>query len=249
MYLTEDVTEAQRAAIDARVVASDTVASREYVSKAEALDRFTGEFDDLSGAFVGFDENPFPASFEVRLHTDGVDTAAIDALAASLTDTDGVADVRYDRVWLERLAAAATLLRALVVAFALVLLVGVSLTVSNVVRLAFFARRNEIEIMRLVGAPGIYIRGPFLVEGIIQGGIGAGLALAVLWLGFVYAQERYGALIVGVLGLGEMRFLSPRMLLMLVLGGMSVGSFGGLIASWGDVSTAHSVRRPGSSPG
>ena len=152
-------------------------------------------------------------------------------------------------MWLERLAAAATLLRALVVAFALVLLVGVSLTVSNVVRLAFFARRNEIEIIRLVGAPGIYIRGPFLVEGIIQGGIGAGLALAVLWLGFVYAQERYGALIVGVLGFGEMQFLSPRMLLMLVIGGMSVGSLGGLIATWGDVSTAHSVRRPGSSPG
>jgi cell division transport system permease protein len=237
-YLTDDVTEAQRRAIDQRLVSSSVVASREYVSKAEALDRFTSDFDDLSGAVAGFDDNPFPASFEVRLRTEGVGADAIDALAEDLTEMGGVADVRYDRVWLERLSAAGTLLRALVVAFAAVLLVGVSLTVSSVVRLAFYARRDEIEIMRLVGAPGIYVRGPFLVEGIVQGGIGAGVALALLWLGFVYAQDRYGELIVGVLGLGPLRFLPSLVVLQLLLGGMAVGCVGGLLATWGDASPA-----------
>lgn len=237
VYLTDEITEAQRSAIEQRLVSSDVVASREYVSKAEALDRFSSDFKDLSGALTGFEDNPFPASFEVRLRTEGVEADAVDALASALAESEGVQDVRYDRVWLERLAAAATLLRALVVAFAGVLLIGVSLTVSNVVRLAFYARRDEIEIMRLVGAPAVYLRGPFLVEGIVQGGVGASLALALLWAGFVYARDRYSEMIVGVLGLGPLQFLAPTVTLLLLTGGMLVGCLGGLIATWGEVSS------------
>ncbi len=236
VYLGEEVSDTERSAIDQMLVESEAVAAREYVSRAEALARFTREFDDLSGALSGFDDNSFPASFEVRLQTSEVETTAIDDLAARLREADGVADVRYDRVWLERLTAAATLLRAVTLGFAVVLLVGAALTVSNVVRLAFYGRRDEIEIMRLVGAPAMYIRGPFLVEGILQGGLGAGLAIATLWMAFLVARDRYGELVVEVLGLGDLQFLSARLGVLLLVGGMGVGCLGGLIATWGDPS-------------
>ena len=243
VYLGDEVSETARGDIDAMLVASEVVEAREYVSQVEALARFTREFDDLSGALGGFDDNPFPASFEVRLRTRDVETAAIDDLAARLRDADGVDDVRYDRVWLERLTAAATLLRAVTLGFAVVLLVGAALTASNVVRLAFYARRDEIEIMRLVGAPGTFIRGPFLVEGILQGGLGASLAVATLWMAFLFARDRYGALVVEVLGLGDLQFLPVRLAALLLVGGMGVGCLGGLIATWGDPSSAAKAPR------
>ena len=92
----------------------------------------------------------------------------------------GVADVRYDRRWLDRLASLSAFVRYAGFILAGVLVLAAGLTVANVVRLALYARRDEVEIMELVGAPMAFIRGPFVCEGIIQGGIGAVLALAAL---------------------------------------------------------------------
>ena len=92
----------------------------------------------------------------------------------------GVADVRYDRQWLDRLLSAIAIIRGVGLVLGAVLTIAAALTVANVVRLALYARRDEIEIMQLVGAPQAYIRGPFVMEGVLQGGIGALLALAAL---------------------------------------------------------------------
>ena len=243
VYLTDEVSDGERTEIEALLVASDLVDAREYVSRAEALARFSREFSDLNAALGGDEENPFPASFEVRLRAGVDETAAVDALADRLRQTAGVDDIRYDRVWLERLSAAATLLRAVIIGFAAVLLAGAALTVSNVVRLAFYARRDEIEIMRLVGAPAAYLHGPFLAEGVVQGGLGAGLALGILWIAFAFARDRYGDLVTGVLGLGELVFLPGRYAWLIVGGGMVVGCLGGLIATWRDPGRGARPRR------
>jgi cell division transport system permease protein len=111
--------------------------------------------------------------------------------------------------------------------------VAAALTVANVVRLAAWARRDEIEIMQLVGAPLAYIRGPFVLEGVLQGGMGAVLALMLLWIAFVLAKARYGRLVADALGLGSVTFLPAELWLLLVLGGMLLGCIGGLIVARG----------------
>ncbi|MBU23277.1 MAG: hypothetical protein CL476_09280 [Acidobacteria bacterium] len=126
------------------------------------------------------DSNPLPASYEVRLQSDPALGSAVDDLADALRGAAGVADVRYDRELIARISMAVTALRALVV---LALVIAAALTVANVVRLAGHTRRAELEIMRLVGAPLAYVRGPFVVEGMLQGGVGAALALGMLWGG------------------------------------------------------------------
>src|SRR5207249_4639745 len=82
-----------------------------------------------------------------------------------------------------------------------------ALTVANVVRLALYARRDEIDIMQLVGAPQAYIRGPFVMEGILQGGIGALASLTALALGFLVLRGRYLAPLASSINLGSVRFL------------------------------------------
>lgn len=143
----------------------------------------------------------------------------------------GVADVRYDRQWLDRLASLTEFVRWAGAVFAGILVLAAALTVTNVVRLALFSRRDEIEIMELVGAPLSYIRGPFVCEGVIQGGLGAALALVLLKVAVSVGAARLAAVTGGLIAPSALVFLSTATSALLVLGGMVVGCAGGFVAA------------------
>jgi len=234
VYLKDAVTPAQLRVVDELVSQSGLAARREYVSKEQAATRFRQDFPDLAGAADRMDSNPFPASFEVRLKPEVREAgAAVDNLASTLAGVQGVADVRYDRRWLTRLNAVVRFLRALGFAIVVLLAVASALTVSNVVRLAASAREDEIEIMELVGAPLSFVRGPFVVEGILQGGAGALLAMILLWVLFAAANARYGDVAAQTIGLGAITFLPLSLSLVVIFGGMLLGCIGGLIVARG----------------
>jgi cell division transport system permease protein len=109
IYLADTVTADQRAAIDKTLAGAAVVASRQYLSKADALARFKKTFTDLSGTLDGLGDNPLPASFEVKLQ--GGSETGVDLLLAELRQLPGVADVRYDREWLQRLSRAIGMVR------------------------------------------------------------------------------------------------------------------------------------------
>lgn len=230
VYLRDDATSDQRGAIDTAIDQSGLSDGREYVSKAEALTRFRREFAELSELTSSFDENPFPASIEVRVRQ-GADHETAEALVKRLIAMPGVADARYDRDWLTRVSAGLGTIRAAGVALALLMAIAAAVTVATVVRLGLRARREELEIMELVGAPLAFIRGPFVAEGFLQGGIGALLAIAALWVGFLAAMAWWGTDLNSLLGGGSVQFLPIRLCLYLILGGMLVGSAGGLVAA------------------
>jgi cell division transport system permease protein len=230
VYLTDAVTPVERTGIES-ALANGVVTGSSYVSKADALVRFRHTFADLASGMEGLGDNPLPASYEVRLRT-GAD-AAVDALVAHLRQLPGVADVRYDRQWLSRLDAAISVVRGLGLTLGLLLAAAAALTVANVVRLALYARRDEIDIMQLVGAPQVYIRGPLVMEGTLQGGLGALMALAALAVAFLTLRGRYLAPLAATINLSSVRFLSLELCLWLVIGGMVVGCLGGLVAATG----------------
>jgi cell division transport system permease protein len=232
VYLKDDATAAQLQVVDDLIAQSGLAAAREYVSKPQAAARFKQDFPDLAGAADRMESNPFPASFEVRLKPEVREAGiAVDNLAATLAGVQGVADVRYDRRWLARLNAVVRFLRTLGLAIVVLLAVASALTVANVVRLAAAARHDEIEIMALVGAPLAFVRGPFVVEGILQGGAGAVLAMVLLWVVFGLANAKYGAAAAQTIGLGAITFLPLSLSLIIILGGMVLGCVGGLIVA------------------
>ena len=232
VYLKDDVTPDEQRAIEAAIAPSDLVAAHEYVSKADALVRFKQTFADLSPALDSVGANPLPASFEVRLRPGPGAGSGVDILAARLQQLPGVADVRYDRQWLDRLLSAIRVIRGVGFLLGSVLTVAAALTVANVVRLALYARRDELDIMQLVGAPQAYIRGPFVMEGVLQGGTGALVALAVLGVAFVALRARYLVPLASALNMSSIQFLPVELCVLLVLGGMAVGCLGGLFAAW-----------------
>ena len=231
VYLKDEITPAERGAIENLLTTGPLVTSREYVSKDEALTRFKKTFGELGAAVDGTGDNPLPASYEARLRTDPDVRENVDNLATQLRQLSGVADVRYDRQWLERLQAAIAVISGVGLVLGSVLTIAAALTVANVVRLALYARRDELDIMRLVGAPQIYIRGPFVMEGVLQGGTGALLALAALMMGFVIVRARYLTPLASAIDLSSIRFLPFELCALLVVGGMVVGCVGGLVAA------------------
>lgn len=221
VYLADDAGPDALQRIDEMVKQSGMVTRVEYVSKAEALERFRRDFPDLGDTAGALGRNPLPASFELQLRPAAREASgAVDGLVAALGGMPGVADVRYDREWLSRLTAVirgARLAGAVVVG---ILALAAAMTVANVVRLAAAARRDEIEIMQLVGAPFAYVRGPLVTEGILQGGIGAALAIAALFAGHLAMRSRW-----------DLTFLSPPLIAGLIIGGMALGCVGGYVVA------------------
>jgi cell division transport system permease protein len=232
VYLTDEITDVERATVETALASSAVVDSREYVSKDAALARFRETFGDLAGSVDANGRNPLPASYEVRLKSERVGDTRVEALAAVLRQAAGVADVRYDQEWLARLLSAIALVRRVGFMVGAVFSFAAALTVASVVRLGLHARRDELDIMQLVGAPGAYVRGPFVVEGVLQGGIGAIVALLALAVAFLALKARYLTPLAAAINLSSVHFLPFGLSALLVLGGMAVGCLGGVTAAW-----------------
>lgn len=180
VYLSDDLADADRVAIARRLDERPEVGSVEYVSKEAALTRFRSSFPDLADLAVGLGANPLPASFEVTLRKEAAEPKVVEGLAGGLAALAGVEGVRYDLAWVRRVRRLLEVLGVAGLCLGAILLASAVLTISGVIRLNVLARREEIEILQLVGATRGFIRGPFLVEGAFQGTAAAVVALGMI---------------------------------------------------------------------
>jgi cell division transport system permease protein len=231
VFLRDGVDEATLGQLGSELGAHPAVARVEYISKEQAIARFKSDFPELTDIAEARGSNPFPASIELQLRAEAVSAGIADVLAGQLRDRAGVADVRYDRELIERLQRFVTGIRLTGLVIAGVLVLGAAFTVAAVVRLSLFARRDEIEIMRLVGAPFAFIRGPSVAEGTVIGGVGAGVALLTLYVLYrtfkLRLTEALAALIVG----GELQFLGATEAGLMVLAALLLGGLTGTAVS------------------
>lgn len=180
-YLADDATVAQLELAQQEVAALAQVREVQYVSRTEALATAMAEMEEFRDVFSDLENNPLPASFEVRLQPGSRSPTEVERVAKVLGDYPFVEDVRYGRDWLDaiftirRIAAGV----AMVIggAFALV----AAIVIATAVRITVFARREEIGIMRLVGATDGFVQRPFLLEGVMSGLLGGLLAAGLTW--------------------------------------------------------------------
>jgi cell division transport system permease protein len=231
VFLKDGASSEQRGSIEALLDRSGVVAAREYVSKTDARARFASQNPELAHLTSDLETNPFPASLEVRVRGDAEASGRADALVKEVAALPGVEDVRYDREFLAALGNGVRTIGAVGATLVLIMALAAAVTVASVVRLGLQARRDEIEIMELVGAPLTFIRGPFIAEGLMQGGMGALLALIALLAGYLAARAWWGTALEQALAGSTLEFLPIRLCLLLLAGGMAVGSAGGFVAS------------------
>lgn len=230
VFLEDGITAEQLALLKRRIQTERAVKGMTYTSKEEALQAFKRELRGKESLLEGLGENPIPASFQLRIHEAHQTPEALRQLTAFLGRLEGVEDVHYGQEWVDRLTAAIRMLRLLGVSVGMALGTASLLIVSNTIRLAVYSRAEEIEIMRLVGATKLHIRAPFLLEGMIQGGLGAGLALLLLFGAYRATLWQLQLTPGQIFGMGVGSFLDPRWAGAMLLAGAGVGAFGSLIS-------------------
>ena len=227
-YLVDGLEDRIRDSLADQLREDPAVESVVLVSRAQALDRFRGLFRDLRTLPEDLGSNPFPASLEVSLRGTHQSPAAVQRLVHAFEKAPGVEEVQYDLLWIQRLSTAVRLVRGVGAFLGGILVLAGVFTISNVIRLTVYARQDELDIMRLVGATRAYVTGPFVVEGMIQGGLGGLLSLGLLWLAFHVAAR--DALAASDLMGRAVVFLPADVCLAIVAGGMVVGVAGSLIS-------------------
>lgn len=227
-YVEDGLEERIRQSLEDRLRADPAVESTLQVTRTEAVARFRTMFRDLNSLPDDLGENPFPASVEVTLRPTHQSAAEVQRLVHAHEKAPGVTEVQYDLLWIERLATAAGIVRGVGAFLGAILVAAGIFTISNVIRLTVYAREDELDIMRLVGATRAYVKGPFVAEGLIQGALGGVLASGLLLLGahlfardVAVASELFGRVPLDVPGWAALG---------LVAGGAMVGLVGSLVS-------------------
>jgi cell division transport system permease protein len=223
IYFTNDATTAQEDAVRAALAHDPRVASTEFVPKKDGLKELAQETHGAIDTNALLTENPLPDKLRVQAK----DPATVQAIAANARTLAGVGTVLYQQELIQRLITVAEVGRRVGIGLIAVFLLVACVIISNTIRLTVFARRREISIMQLVGATNMYIRAPFICEGLIAGVLGALVAVIVLVIAR-YTLWPNLLLSLPFVQLGSAQIDAPLLIAQLVAAGGIIG----VLASW-----------------
>jgi cell division transport system permease protein len=230
VYLKEEPPPDEVPALLQRVQDVGSVASAVYVGKADALQSLRRALGKDATVLEQLPSNPLPASIEITPTHAAATPDGTRALIARLGALPGVEEVAGGLEWVERLAHWQRLLELTGLGVGALLGVAAILTVTTATTLVLHARRQETEIMRLVGAAEILVRLPLLLQGMLQGFLGALLALLALKVAHRLVSPHLDPLLNVTIGLPTLDFLPVSSLAMLILAGTLLGGVGGWLA-------------------
>jgi cell division transport system permease protein len=189
VFLREDVSEEERDALEQKIQGIPEVQTYYYETQEEAYDRFRIQFRDSPSLIENVDATAMPESFRIKL----TDASKFPVIRARLAGDPAIDEVNDEQAVLKKLLAVTRVLRTGVLSVAVIMLLSAAGLIGNTVRMAVFARRKEIAIMKLVGATNWFIRVPFLIEGMVQGLLGGVFAvLAIFAMKFLFIDPLRG---------------------------------------------------------
>ena len=204
------------------------VSITDFISKDDALKSLRKQLGDKAGLLDGLGENPLPASLEIVLSRDVSGDSLAYELKRRLEGIDGVDEVQYSQEWIERFQAIMGAVKIIGLVFGGLLFLAALFIITNTVKLTIYARKDEIEILKLVGATNRFVKIPFLIEGSIQGFLGGSIALIILFLVYVAMVTKVD-LSIGFASL-DVIFLSPQSIFLVLLMSSSIGFIGSTVS-------------------
>jgi cell division transport system permease protein len=230
VYLKREPSAADAGALVERVRRMPGVAAVRYVGKSEALGTLKQVLGKDAAVADSLPQNPLPASLEVTPTAEGATVDGARSLVTRLSALPETDEVGGGLDWMDRFAQGQQLLWLFGLAVGAVLAGAAILTVATATALVLHARRDEMEIMRLVGAPEHVVRLPLLMQGMMQGLIGAVLAIWVLIGCYAILGPRVEPLVIETLGIPRLTFLSSLNVVSLMIAGTLLGGLGGWLA-------------------
>jgi len=223
-YLKPGIQNADLTDLESNILSLDGVHTLRFISKQEALEQLKAQMKHQSSLFENLSENPLPDSFEIRMTATTGSWQKIESLATQIESLAPIEEVEYGRRWLGRFVRIITLFRLAGYAMGALFFMATVFIVANTIRLVIYSRREEVEIMRLVGATDRFIKMPFYIEGLIQGGLGAFIGLVILFISFFFISSNIEQGFSP--GLFRLQFLSPATIGGILVGSMLVGWLG-----------------------
>jgi cell division transport system permease protein len=201
-----------------------------FISRDQAFSRFRERLGQDAVLLTGVEPDVLPASLEIELHPEARNRAGVTAVVEHLRGQAGLQDLCYGQDWLDRFEAFMGLLRAGALILGGLLIFATLVIVANTIKLTLYARRDELEVMALVGGTPWFIKAPFLLEGALQGAFGGLLALGGTYLLFAgFLQQGLGTLLLAA-GVDRIGFLPGAYQVALVGLGTALGLCGSLVS-------------------
>jgi cell division transport system permease protein len=222
VFLQDGITQAQQTDVRETLNDLEVVKSVTYVSKEQAYTEFKELYKDQPALWENIDADVLPASYRVQL----TDAKRVDVIKSKLQNNPAVEEIADQQETVSRLVRFTSLLRTFSLVMILVLLGAAVLLISNTTQLAIYARRREIEIMKLVGATNWFVRLPFMLEGVVAGVTGAVIALLLLGVGKSVARSQFPVWIPTT----ALHGVSVGQVVWLVVLGITVGALGSAVA-------------------
>lgn len=229
IYLEGGLSELDRADLEKTIRGWQEVEAVSYVSPSQALEALKAALGDSARVLEGLRENPLTGSLEVRLKKAFRNLDAIDAVAGRCRVLKGASEVDYGGAWIGRFFSLLHVLRWIGITLGFLLLFGTIVVISSTLTMGFYARKDEIEILRLVGATETFVRVPFLLEALLQGVGGAAIAVALCWVLYLAFRLRLGGSWTDFAGWSQPVFLDPASISAIFLLGTALGVLGSVL--------------------
>ncbi len=229
VYLNEDVTEEDARALTERIEGLPEVAQAEFIAPEVALERLHEGLGSSASVLDGVELQMLPTSIEVYTRAASDDDFSV-ALAGRLRDVKIVEEVAIVGAWAKALHEGVDALKTIAIALGLLVAFACVAISWSTIRLAVFARRSEVEILRLVGGTRRFVRAPFVIEGAIQGVLGAGFAIILLAFAFHSLAPHLERGLSLFLIAGAVRFFSMYEIILAMCFGALLGVIGARIA-------------------
>jgi cell division transport system permease protein len=224
VYLKPGTDAAGRIELKRKIKGVSGVQEAIFISKETALTRLREQMQRQASLFENLKENPLPDAFEIRMVPDLQEEAAVERVARQIESLPRVDDVEYGQLWFKRFTNVINLFRLTGYALGGLFFMAAVFIVANTIRIVLYSRREEIEIMRLVGAAGSFIRTPFYIEGVILGALGGIIGLMILLILFIFVTLNFEQSLAD--GIFQLRFLPFGYTAAIILGSMLVGWLG-----------------------
>lgn len=228
VFLKDEVTKSEAKQIMKQIETGPGIKSTEYRTKEEAMQILKARWGENSYLLDSLGDNPLPSSIIITVES----MSAADKVIDKLDDTKGVEDVKYYQETVEKLTKITNFLKIAALIIMIFLIIVSVVVVSNTIKLTVFARAKEIEIMKYIGATNWFIRGPFLVEGILIGVISSIISATATY--FIYKEiiAAVGKQFMTIMSspLVPAGYLSINLILIFLAIGVSIGACGSIIS-------------------
>ena len=230
VYLDGKLSEEATTTVREAIAAFPQTRKITYISKDEALSMLKENLQNQGGILDNLDENPLPPSLEIQLKEEHANPQSISTFVEEVKKVDSVSDVDYGQDWLKKFSAFISMIKLVGTGVGGFLLLATIFIISNTIKLTIYSRRDEIEIMKLVGATNLSIQIPFFLEGITQGFLASLLSLGILYAGFKLLIYKITIDYSLYLGYVDLIFLPQKLFAALILLGIALGIFGCLFS-------------------